>query len=146
MVAGPMLARRGLSAAVLVRSELADEHFAFPDAVPHDLAKYAGHDVDSASLAKAYAGLIKRNLYVATGGRTYAQLSASQASDEKLGELRDCVFRDEALRVGLLGAYRAAEAATLVTGLGVLATALGAVLVAVGGALEPHAAPGGGGR
>ncbi|MBS2965891.1 hypothetical protein KGA66_22775 [Actinocrinis puniceicyclus] len=145
VVAGPVLARRGLAAGVLVRSELADEHLAFPDSVPQDLARYAGQSVDSASLAKVYADLIKRNVYVATGGRTYAQLSAGRP-DSVSSEARDTAFRGEAMHAGLLGAYEAAEVATLVTGLGVLATALGAVLLAVAGSLEAPALPGGGRR
>jgi hypothetical protein len=70
----------------------------------------------------------------ATGGRTYAEISAEcrqNKTDETLGKLRETAFMGETLRGALLGAYQAWQVTLLVIGLGALCAAMGAGFLAL---------------
>ncbi|WP_248511847.1 hypothetical protein [Streptomyces sp. D2-8] len=139
-VAGPVMVWRGRGGRKEIRSELAAQKITFPDhGLPAELAAYAGRRVKTGSGAHAYAEFIKGNLAHATGGRTYAEISAelhaAGGDDEKLAELRQTAFMGQSLRASLMSAYQAWHLTTLVTGLGAALTGLGVALVATADAL-----------
>lgn len=134
-VAGPVMVLRGRSGRKEIRSELAAQKITFPDhGLPTELTAYLGRDVETGPEAHAYAEFIKGNLAHATGGRTYAEITAelhaAGGDDEKLAKLRQTAFMGQTLRASLMSAYQAWHITTLVTGLGVALTGLGAALVA----------------
>ncbi|MEU9670547.1 hypothetical protein AB0E25_34255 [Streptomyces bobili] len=138
-VAGPVMLWRGRGGRNEIRGELAAQKITFPDrGLPAELAAHAGRRVETGPEAHAYAEFIKGNLAHATGGRTYAELSAelhAAGDDEKLAELRQTAFMGQSLRASLMSAYQAWHLTTLVTGLGVALTGLGVALVATADAL-----------
>ncbi|MEU2180609.1 hypothetical protein [Streptomyces thermolilacinus] len=143
LVAGPVMLWRGRSGRKEIRTELAAQKIAFPDhGLPADLTSYAGHPVETGPEAHAYAEFIKANLAHATGGRTYAEISAelhaAGGDDDKLSQLRQTAFMGQSLRASLMSAYQAWHLTTLVTGLGAALTGLGAALVATADALTPR--------
>ncbi|NUW39503.1 hypothetical protein [Nonomuraea rhodomycinica] len=149
-VAGPVMAVQGRKARAEIRAELRGQSITFPGAgLPAELAAHAGRPVLTGPQARAYAQVIGDNVLTATGGRTYAEVSAelfaAGGDDDKLRELRQTAFTGQMLRASLLNAYQAWQLSTLVIGLGALLTATGAALLATSTALDldgvPAAAP-----
>ncbi|MDQ0958175.1 hypothetical protein QFZ66_002053 [Streptomyces sp. B4I13] len=142
-VAGPVMVWRGRNGRKEIRAELADQKITFPErGLPAELAAYAGRPVKTGPEAHAYAEFIKGNLAHATGGRTYAEITAelhaAGGDDEKLSKLRQTAFMGQSLRASLMSAYQAWHLTTLVTGLGTALTGLGAALVVTADALAPR--------
>ena len=137
LAAGLTMAARGLAGRRTVMGELADQRISFPadDGLPDGLARFAGVRVRTGEQARAYSDLIAAHVGKATGGRTYAEIAdewlAGGRKDERLARLREVAFMGQTLRGALLGAYQAWQVTMLVIGLGVLFTAIGAVLLAV---------------
>jgi hypothetical protein len=146
LVVGPVMLWRGRSGRKEIRTELAAQKIAFPDhGLPAELAAHTGRPVEAGPEAHAYAQFIKGNLAHATGGRTYAEISAelhaAGGDDEKLAELRQTAFMGQSLRASLMSAYQAWHLTTLATALGAALTGVGAALVATADALtsrSPH--------
>ncbi|MFF2516531.1 hypothetical protein [Streptomyces sp. NPDC058086] len=141
--AGPVMLLRGRSGRKEIRAELAAQKITFPDrGLPAELAAYVGRGVETGPEAHAYAQFIKRNLAHATGGRTYAEITAelhaAGGDDETLAKLRQTAFMGQSLRASLMSAYQAWHLTTLVTGLGAALTGLGAALVVTADALAPR--------
>ncbi|WP_149182812.1 hypothetical protein [Streptomyces sp. TRM49041] len=139
-VVGPVMVLRGRSGRREIRAELADQKITFPEGgLPGELAAHAGRRVETGRDAHAYAQFIKGNLAHATGGRTYAEITAelhaTGGDDEKLAKLRQTAFMGQSLRASLMSAYQAWHLTTLVMGLGTALTGLGAALVATANAL-----------
>ncbi|MFJ9720705.1 hypothetical protein ACIRPQ_33000 [Streptomyces sp. NPDC101213] len=143
-VAGPVMLWRGRGGRKEIREELAAQKITFPDrGLPAELAAHAGRPVETGPDAHAYAEFIKGNLAHATGGRTYAELSAelhAAGDDEELAELRQTAFMGQSLRASLMSAYQAWHLTTLVTGLGAALTGLGVTLVVTADALTSRSA------
>lgn len=142
-IAGPIMVLRGRSGRKEIRTELAAQKITFPGhGLPAELAGYAGRYVESGPEAHAYAEFIKGNLAHATGGRTYAEITAelhaTGGDDEKLSKLRQTAFMGQSLRASLMSAYQAWHLTTLVTGLGAALTGLGIAMVATADALTPR--------
>lgn len=138
LAAGPVMLARALDARTQLRAELESQRIDFPDhpqQLPEGLRHLAGRRVRSGGDARAYSDLIKTHLEAATGGRTYAEITAEYnaagCDDEKLANLRQTAFTGQALRSGLMSAYQAANVTALVAGLGVLTTGIGASLLAL---------------
>lgn len=145
-LAGPVMVLRGRSGRKEIRGELAAQKITFPEhGLPAALAAYAGRRVETGPDAHAYAEFIKGNLALATGGRTYAEITselhAAGGDDDKLAKLRQTAFMGQSLRASLMSAYQAWHLTTLVTGLGAALTGLGAALVATADALATRPAP-----
>jgi hypothetical protein len=143
-VAGPVMVLRGLGGRKEIRAELAAQKITFPDrGLPAELAAHAGRGVETGPEAHAYAEFIKGNLAHATGGRTYAEITAelhaAGGDDEKLAKLRQTAFMGQSLRASLMSAYQAWHLTTLVTGLGAALTGLGAALVVTADAVASQA-------
>lgn len=134
---GPIMILRGRAGMTDLRAELDRQRIEFPasDELPPRLRDRAGRRVRSGGDARAYSELIKEHLDEATGGRSYAEitaeLSGSDKKDEKLVALRQTAFMGESLRSGPLGAYQASNIIGLVVGLGALFTGVGAALRAL---------------
>lgn len=142
-VAGPVMVLRGRSGRKEIRTELAAQKITFPDhGLPAELAAYTGRRVETGPEAHAYAEFIKGNLAHATGGRTYAEITAelhaAGGDDEKLSKLRQTAFMAQSLRASLMSAYQAWHLTTLVMGLGAALTSLGVAMVATADALAPR--------
>ncbi|PWI12913.1 hypothetical protein DI272_01175 [Streptomyces sp. Act143] len=140
-IAGPVMVLRGRSGRKEIRTELTAQKITFPHhGLPDELADHAGRRVENGPEAYAYAEFIKGNLAHATGGRTYAEITAELhaggGADEKLAELRRTAFMGQSLRASLMSAYQAWHLTTLVTGLGAALTGLGVALVATADALR----------
>lgn len=140
VVAGPVMLWRGRSGRKEVRTELAAQEITFPErGLPAELAAYTGRRVETGPEAHAYAEFIKGNLAKATGGRTYAEITAelhaAGGDDEKLAKLRQTAFMGQSLRASLMSAYQAWHLTTLVTGLGAALTGVRAAMVATADAL-----------
>ncbi|MFF9773940.1 hypothetical protein ACF1HJ_09740 [Streptomyces sp. NPDC013978] len=140
IVAGPVMLWRARGGRKEIRTELAAQKITFPErGLPVELAAYTGRRVETGPEAHAYAEFIKGNLAHATGGRTYAEISAelhaAGGDDGKLAELRQTAFMGQSLRASLMSAYQAWHLTTLVTGLGAALTGLGAAMVATADAL-----------
>ncbi|MGW2522599.1 hypothetical protein ACWC09_37570 [Streptomyces sp. NPDC001617] len=140
--AGPVMLLRARSGRKEIRGELAAQKITFPDhGLPAALTAFAGRRVETGPEAHAYAELIKDHLVHATGGRTYAEITeelhATGGDDEKLVKLRQTAFMGETLRGSLMSAYQAWHLTTLVAGLGVAFTGLGAALLATAEAVAP---------
>lgn len=73
------------------------------------LQKYAGQKVDNGDKAKAYADeFIWVHMMKASGGKTYAEVSAAASAnpkDTKLVALKQTLFQGDMLRSSLLTAY-----------------------------------------
>ncbi|WP_326574898.1 hypothetical protein OG250_06485 [Streptomyces sp. NBC_00487] len=141
--AGPVMLWRGRSGRKEIRTELAAQRITFPErGLPAELAAHAGRRVETGPEAHAYAEFIQGNLAHATGGRTYAEISAelhaAGGEDEKLAELRRTAFMGQSLRASLMSAYQAWHLTTLVMGLGAALTGLGVAMVATADALAPR--------
>ncbi|MFF0204880.1 hypothetical protein [Streptomyces sp. NPDC005017] len=137
-VAGPVMVWRGRSGRKEIRTELAAQKITFPErGLPAGLVSYAGRRVETGPQAHAYAEFINGNVAHATGGRTYAEISAEahDSDDEKLADLRQTAFMGQTLRASLMSACQAWHLTTLVTALGAALTGLGAALVATADAL-----------
>ncbi|MGP4050628.1 hypothetical protein [Streptomyces sp. 2A115] len=144
-VAGPVMVWRGRGGRKEIRTELAAQKITFPDhGLPAELAAHSGRRVETGPEAHAYAEFIKGNLDQATGGRTYAEITAelhaTGGDDEKLSKLRQTAFMGQSLRASLMSAYQAWHLTTLVTGLGAALTGLGVAMVATADALAPRCA------
>ncbi|MCT7352016.1 hypothetical protein N4P33_07485 [Streptomyces sp. 15-116A] len=143
VVAGPVMLWRGRKARKEIRTELAAQKITFPHhGLPAELAAYTGRRVETGPEAHAYAEFIKGNLALATGGRTYAEITAELhaggGDDEKLAKMRQTAFMGQSLRASLMSACQAWHLTTLVTGLGAALTGVGAALVATADALTPR--------
>ncbi|MET7986785.1 hypothetical protein [Streptomyces sp. NPDC005281] len=143
IVAGPVMLVRARGGRNEIRTELAAQKITFPDrGLPAELEAYAGHPVETGTEAHAYAEFIKGNLVRATGGRTYAEITAelhaAGGEDEQLSRLRQTAFMGQSLRASLMSAYQAWQITTLVAGLGAALTGLGVALVATADALTPR--------
>lgn len=93
-----------------VRSQLVQEKVSFPpDPGFKDLQQYAGQQVDTPAEAKAYADqYIWRHMMKASGGKTYAEVSAeamANPNDAALQQVRQTLFMGDMLRSSLLTAY-----------------------------------------
>ena len=142
IVAGPVMLWRGRSSRKEIRTELAAQKITFPErGLPAELAACTGRRVETGPQAHAYAEFIKGNLAHATGGRTYAEITAelhaAGGDDEKLAKLRQTAFMGQSLRAPLMSAYQAWHITTLVMGLGAALTGVGASMVATADALTP---------
>ena len=138
VASGPVMILRGRAGKAELRAELDRQNIEFPAeaaALPPRLSSFTGRRVHSGTDARAYSELIRDHLEDATGGRSYAEITAelgtSDEKDEKLAALRQTAFMGESLRSGLLGAYQAEEITHLVMGLGALFTGIGAGLLAL---------------
>lgn len=138
LAAGPVMLARGRSGRAQLRAELESQRISFPareEDLPEPLRHLAGRRVRSGGDARAFSDLIKSHLDSATGGRTYAEITSECAAnghdDEKLAKLRQTAFTGETLRAGLMSAYQASNITTLVMGLGMLMTGIGASLLAL---------------
>lgn len=131
LVAGPVMVARGRKGRAEIQAELRAQSITFPD---KGQDADAGRAVLTGPEARRYAQMIEGNVRTATGGRTYAQVSAdlmaAGGADEKLAALRQTAFTGQMLRASLLNAYQAWEVTTLVIGLGTLLTGSGAALTA----------------
>jgi len=97
-----------------VQSQLVQEKIYFPEAGtpaldPKEfpgLQKYAGSPVDNGDKAKAYADeFIWVHMMKASGGKTYAEVSALTAADKtnpQLAALKSTLFQGDMLRSSLL--------------------------------------------
>ncbi|AQZ63144.1 unnamed protein product [[Actinomadura] parvosata subsp. kistnae] len=135
MVAGPVMVALGVKARAEIKTELRGQAISFPGkGLPDDLAAHQGRAVVTGSQARAFAQVIGNNVLMATGGRSYgeisAELHAAGGDDEKLEVLRQTAFTGQMLRASLLNAYQAWQITTLVIGLGTLLTITGAALLA----------------
>ena len=101
-----------------VHTQLAAQRIYFPKAgdpalsspqIKPYLEQYAGQQLTTGAQAEAYANhFIKVHLDEATGGKTYAELSAisrANPADQKTAGLVQLTFRGETLRGLLLNAY-----------------------------------------
>ncbi|WP_217145809.1 hypothetical protein [Streptomyces sp. AC627_RSS907] len=145
VVAGPVMLWRGRSGRKEIRTELSAQKITFPErGLPVALAAHTGRRVETGPEAHAYAEFIKGNLAKATGGRTYAEITAelhaAGGDDEKLAKLRETAFMGQSLRASLMSAYQAWHLTTLVTGLGAALTGVGAAMMATANALT-HRSP-----
>ena len=136
LAAGPVMIARAADARAQLRAELESQRIDFPDhprELPEGLRHLAGRRVRTGGDARAFSELIKTHLDAATGGRTYAEITAECAAggDEKLTNLRQTAFTGQTLRAGLMSAYQAANITALVAGLGVLTSGIGASLLAL---------------
>ncbi|MFD1324262.1 hypothetical protein [Micromonospora sonneratiae] len=136
LVAGPIIAVRGLAGRRAIIQELAEQRISFParEELPDRLARYAGAQVRTGDQAKAYSDLIAAHVTKATGGRTYAEiadeLKTSGRTDERLAKLREMAFMGQTLRGALLGAYQAWQITLLALGLAGLFTITGLAFLA----------------
>jgi hypothetical protein len=135
--AGPVMAARGIKARAEIQAELRGQSISFPGkGLPDDLAAHQSRAVLTGPQARAFAEVIGNNVLMATGGRSYgeisAELHAAGGDDEKLEGLRQTAFTGQMLRASLLNAYQAWQITTLVIGLGTLLTMTGAALLATG--------------
>ncbi|MFI1418153.1 hypothetical protein ACH4VX_09185 [Streptomyces sp. NPDC020731] len=140
VVAGPVMLWRGRSGRKEIRRELAAQEITFPErGLPAELATHTGRRVETGPEAHAYAEFTKGNLAKATGGRTYAEITAelhaTGGEDEKLAKLRRTAFMGQSLRASLMSAYQAWHLTTLVMGPGAALTGVGAAMVATADAL-----------
>lgn len=143
LAAGPVMVARGRSGRAQLRAELERQRIEFPareEDLPVPLRHLAGRRVRNGDDARDFSDLIKSHLDAATGGRTYAEITSECAAggrdDEKLASLRQTAFTGETLRAGLMSAYQASNITTLVMGLGVLMTGIGASLLALSSSSE----------
>ncbi|MEV4703059.1 hypothetical protein [Actinoplanes sp. NPDC049316] len=134
VAAGPVMVYEGVHGQSMIKDELRAQKIEFPAdkaQLPDDLKGYAGRHVTTGSDAKAYADLIATHIAKATGGRTYSEVSdewiAGGRKDEQLAQTRQTAFMGETLRGSLMSAYQAEQVTWLVSGLGALFVALGAV-------------------
>ncbi|MFB4270601.1 hypothetical protein [Nonomuraea sp. GTA35] len=135
VVAGPVMAVKGFQGRADIQSELRGQGITFPG---HGLSGAAraqqGRPVLTGPQARLFAEMIGQNVLAATGGRTYAEVSAelmaAGGADEKLTKLRQTAFTGQMLRASLLNAYQAWQVTTLVIGLGALLVVVGAALLA----------------
>jgi hypothetical protein len=129
---------RGRAGRGQIQQELVQQKIVFPaaDDLPATLTRYAGRQVTTGAQARAYSDLIASHVTRVTAGRSYAQIAeewqATGRTDERLARLRETTFMAQTLRGSLLGAYQAWEITTLVAGLGVVLTSIGAVFLAMG--------------
>jgi hypothetical protein len=145
-VAGPIMIYQGVHGQDQVRTELTNQKIFFPakgsPSLPANLAAYAGQQVTTGAQAKAYADMVEVHVKAATGGKTYAEVSAAyQASggkDTTLAAQRQTAFMGESLRGSLMGAYQAWQVTWLVIGLGAMFIGLGFVLGASAWAIRPE--------
>jgi len=127
-VAGPVMAFEGIQGQREIRHELTAQKVVFPASVnaglPKDLQGYAGQQVTTGPQARAYSDMVEEHVKAATGGRTYAEVSAaylaSGQKDATLAQQRQTAFMGESLRASLMSAYQAWELSWLVIGLGAL--------------------------
>ncbi|TXK40981.1 hypothetical protein [Nonomuraea sp. C10] len=139
VLSGPVMAIQGVRGRAEIRRELRGQGISFPRTGPP--AVLAGRAVVTGPQARAFADVIGDNVLAATGGRTYAQVSAelmaAPGGDDELAALRQTAFTGQMLRASLLNAYQAWQVTTLVIGLGALLTATGAALLTASIALAP---------
>ncbi|HWS33939.1 MAG TPA: hypothetical protein VN408_14500 [Actinoplanes sp.] len=135
LVAAPIMIFQGFTGRRSITSELEQQRISFPPTgLPATLSAYAGRPVRTGVEARAYSELIAEHVLAATGGRTYAEITAEaqkNRTDEKLSKLRETAFMGETLRGALLGAYQAWQVTLLVIGLGALCAAMGAGFLAL---------------
>ncbi len=118
LIAGGVLATWGETFATSqVQSQLVQEKIFFPKAGtaaldPKEfpgLQQYAGQQVDNGDKAKAYADeFIWHHMMKASGGKTYAEVSALASADKtntQLAGLKSTLFQGDMLRSSLLTAY-----------------------------------------
>ncbi|MFI7054248.1 hypothetical protein ACIBLB_19480 [Streptosporangium canum] len=135
VAAGPVMAAQGRKARAEIQAELREQAISFPGkGLPAGLAVHESKPVLTGPQARAYAQVIGHNVLTATGGRTYAEVSAelfaAGGDDGKLAELRQTAFTGQMLRASLLNAYQAWQLSALVIALGALLTVTGAALLA----------------
>lgn len=111
-VLGALLLWGGTFAQNKVSTELTAQKIYFSSdaaTLPADLQQYAGQQVTTGPLAKAYSDLIGVHLNSVAGGKTYSEVSeewiAGGMKDEKLAQERTTLFMGETLRGLLLNAY-----------------------------------------
>jgi hypothetical protein len=143
IAAGPVMIYEGVHGQHEVTSQLSEQLVSFPAkgsaGLPAAEAGYAGRQVTTGPLAKAYADMIETHIKEQTGGRTFSQVSSAaiaNPNDTKLAALKQTAFMGESLRGSLLGAYQAWEVTYLVTGLGLAFLGIGAATLAVTGLTE----------
>jgi hypothetical protein len=138
IIAGILALVGGGYANNVVHDQLSPQKIYFPakgKALPANLNRFAGQQVDTATEAKAYANdFIALHLKEIGGGKTYSQVSAAFLQDptnQKLAQTRQTLFQGETLRGLLLGAWGWGTIAMIATIAGFVLIGLGAVLVAV---------------
>jgi hypothetical protein len=143
VAAGPVMIYEGAHGRHEVTGQLSEQLISFPArgsaGLPAAQAAYAGQQVTTGPQAKAYADMIETHVKEATGGKTYAQVSAAAMAapaDTRLAGQKQTAFMGESLRGSLMGAYQAWEVTYLVTGLGVAFLGIGAATLAVTGLTE----------
>jgi len=126
-----------------VHDQLAAQKIFFAPAgspgLPADMQAYGGKQVLSGADANVFARYIAGHVAEATGGLTYAEVSAkarANPNDQNLGQMRQTAFMGEMLRSSLLNAWGWWLLATIMFWGGIAALAL-----AVAGAFAALAAP-----
>jgi hypothetical protein len=143
IAAGPVMIYEGVHGRHQVTSQLSEQLISFPAkgsaGLPAAEAGYAGQQVTTGPLAKAYADMIETHIKENTGGKTFSQISSAAMAaptDTKLAAEKQTAFMGESLRGSLMGAYQAWEVTYLVIGLGVAFLGIGAATLAVTGLTE----------
>jgi hypothetical protein len=138
IVAGILALAGGGYARNVVHDQLAPQQISFPakgKALPANLSEFAGHKVDTAKEAKAFANdYIGLHLKGIAGGKTYSQVSAAFMADptnQKLAEQRQTLFMGETLRGMLLSAWGWGTIASIATIAGIVLIGLGGLLLAI---------------
>jgi hypothetical protein len=138
VLAGVLAFTGGTYAQKVVRDQLAPQKIFFPpagSALPPSLAKYAGHQVDTAGEAKAFADkYIGLHLKGIGKGQTYSQVSGAFLKDpnnQKLAQQRQTLFMGETLRGMLLNAWGWGTVGNLARLAGALLVLVGLILFAI---------------
>jgi hypothetical protein len=114
-IAGGLLVFAANFNSTTVTNELSAQKIFFPPAAAlqgpeyGDLAQYAGQQVTTGQLAKAYSDMIAVHVSKVAGGKTYSQVSeewiAGGMKDQTLAQQRQTLFMGETLRGLLLNTY-----------------------------------------
>ena len=138
IIAGILALTGGGYANNVVHDQLSPQKITFPAKgkdLPANLNQFAGHRVDTAKEAKAYANdFIGLHLKGIGGGKTYSQVSAAFLADptnQKLAQQRQTLFMGETLRGLLLSAWGWGTVASIATIAGFVLIGIGALLLAI---------------
>jgi hypothetical protein len=138
IVAGILALFGGGYARNVVHDQLAPQQISFPakgKELPANLNQFAGHKVDTAKEAKAFANdYMGLHLKGIANGKTYSQVSAAFMADptnQKLAQQRQTLFMGETLRGMLLSAWGWGTVASITTIAGIFLIGLGGLLLAI---------------
>lgn len=133
-----------------ITDQLAAQHIKFPVAeqLSPELQQYAGMDVTTGPLAKAYSDMIAEHLDAVADGKTYSEVSAAWIASAKnpadrdpvLAGQRQTLFMGETLRGLLLNVYAFGIFGTVafIAGWVALAAAIVMVGLAIYGFVHAH--------